>query len=308
MRARCYPLLPVNDLRISCETLPSEEGGLDARFRVLRELLARSGRFARREDLQGLSGVLFRTYWHLRRDDSSPRRWSSSSGDACSGNPLARAAEAFGCRLAEDAVDGSPRPGEVLVETADATTIEKRIAFLRQSIGFGVEYYNEKELRKEGIFAAGIAAYEALLEDLAEPPSIFLPESGEEAALLVPELASVSAGAKLLAPFSLAIALRRTLCAFGSARARLVGYLDRAANFIDSSAAIPFFARESASLLCAAERIADPFSARHGPVPEADAALGALLGRKVLRAVRRDVAVAARAHRKGIDRLFIGDM
>jgi hypothetical protein len=293
----------VNDLLNSNETPLSEEGCLDARFRVLRELLARAGHFARREDLQGMSGVLFRTYWHLRSNDSSPRRWSSRSGDACSGNPLARAAEAFGFRLVEDAVDGSPQSGEGLFETSSATTVEKRIAFLRRSIGFGIEYYEENEFRGEGIFAAGTSAYEALLEDLAEPPLIFLPESGEEAVLLVPELAPGSVGTNLLAPFSLAAALRRSLRAFGSARARLVGYLDRAANFIDSSAAIPFFARESASLLCAAERIADPFSETRRSVLEADTALDALLGRKVLRAVRRDVAAAAIAYRKGIDRL-----
>ncbi|MFH1680827.1 MAG: hypothetical protein ABIH26_09300 [Candidatus Eisenbacteria bacterium] len=302
-RRRWYSPLPVNGPERSSDPPAHVPGGLDPPFALLRDLLARSGRFARLEDLQGMSGILFRTYWHLRIRESAPRRWSSRSAEACSGDPIARAAEAYGVRLARGDVPGLSElePG---IETIEGSpTIERRIDFLRRSIRTGIDYSDEKELRREGIFAAGAAAYGALLEDLSRPLSSFLPESAEEAARLVPEAASLSLPEEVLPPLSLAVALRRTLRAFGTARLRLAGYLDRAGNFIDSSASLSPFVKEGEALLRAGDRIAGPSLLDLAAGAGADGALDSLLGAKVLSSVRRDVGAAAAEHRKGIDRL-----
>lgn len=234
-------------------------------FRLLASLLAAKGRFALPVDLMGIGGALFRFYWQVGGEEGERPFWSGRSAAVCSGDPLAAAAEAYGCRLSRGRTEARSEWEIVLVDDFDQT-IGERIRFLRRSIYIGLERTAEEELRDGGLFAAGKRAYAALRSDLTRPPAPACALETEEA-------------------------LRTVLFLFGETRARLAIYLGRIGNFIDTSGGIGPFRKEGWALRRAADRLSD-------------AGAGGLAGdRRLVKALRKDVGVAASRYEEGIDAL-----
>jgi len=273
---------------------------LTRRFRLLFELLRRQGNFVLFEDLLGLSGVLFRTYWHIRSGDNEPPRWSSRSASVCSGDPYQRAARATGVRLVDP--DRAGEEGWRLEGADHPNTIDIRIESLRRSMEAGIAFTEEREFRDAGIFAAGHAAYDALAADLVAPASRFAPHTPEEAVRLVPEFARLELASwdalPSLAPIA---ALRTTLIALAEARWRLVVYLDRAGNFIAASGGLGQFQREQRALARAVKLLPDPARlARDEGGFLRKAAEDFIADRAAWRGIAREIGRARNAHAAGL--------
>ncbi|MBN1826458.1 MAG: hypothetical protein JW958_09335 [Candidatus Eisenbacteria bacterium] len=234
-------------------------------FRALAAALAREGILVLPGDLEGLGGASFRAYWHHHAKEEGAPRWSLLSTAACSGDPVARAAESFGYRIAggEDG-RGVPGIGPVArVEGSAENTLRERIDRFERSLLRGAALAGEGEYRPAsgGVFASGVAAYDRILADLDLDAEALLPESTDEARdLLLGDPRFDDAPERLLRRIALLAPLRDFAVAFGAARIRLALYLERAANFIDSSASAVPFRDEGKALLRAARFLPDPSS------------------------------------------------
>ncbi len=294
--AGCYPP-PFVDRSIE-RRLPQGllRDEISAELERLAALLAGAGAYALPEDLEGASGVLFRTSWYLGEREGAPRRWSTRSALAVPCEPRARAAEAHGFRAAG---------GGAVERVAPPPAIRDRVLALERSIVFGLELYDAKVFRENGLFASGAAAYEALLSDLAGPPERFLPDSREEAASLSPEIARFPADLcdREALRLSLSLALGRTLYLLGKARRRLVSYLDRAGNFIESSQALPRFEREAVFLSRAAALALEPLASPRPDARGGERPADPIAADRPRRLLRKTIASAAREHRAGMESL-----
>lgn len=270
------------------------EDRITSDFRALGALLARKGRFVLLADLLGAGGALFRTAWHLREEEGGPRRWSARSVDVCPGDPLGRAASVYGHRLVRG--EGGGMEGASVEPLASLQGLGLRVDRFADSIRAGLELDRPEEHREEGIFAVGAAAYRTLVVDLASPPGPFLPETPDEAARLAPEVEGLGVPRASWPPLSLGLSLHRALVVFGRARRDLAVWIDRTSNFLDSSAAVPFFLEERSHLLRGAERLL-PAGGDFRKLAEEGVRDGAL------RDVAWNVRAALDAHEKGIETL-----
>ncbi len=216
---------------------PAAADKLTFAFHRLQERLSADGRFVPIEDLIGISGALFRMNW---------KAWDAHSAAVCSGDPLRRAAHAYGFDLAPDD-PYAEREGFRPVEDQGPMTLRDRITLFKQSIEEGQRLAHEEELDDadggegtdanggEGVngadgengsprvYASGFAAYRALAGDIAP---VRRTSATEDVWL------------SLRAVFE-SISISRRMCAL---------YLNHLANFIGVAPAIAPFRRESQAL------------------------------------------------------------
>ena len=235
-------------------------------FRALAAALAREGTFALAGDLEGLGGASFRAYWHHARKEGGPPRWSLLTTAVCSGDPLKHAAAAFGFSIVPPAgaeEDREPIALSPQGERERPSTLRERMNRFERSLARGAALAEEGEHRppEGGIFASGRSAYDRLLADLETETDALLPESADEArAYLLNDPRFVEAPERFLRRLALLAPLRDFAIALGAARIRLALYLERTANFIDSSSPAGPFRSEGRALLRAARILPDPAS------------------------------------------------
>jgi len=235
-------------------------------FRALAAALAREGILALPGDLEGLGGASFRAYWHQARGAEEPPRWSLLSTAVCSGDPVGRAAAAFGFGPVRsgEAEEGAPSIAlSAEGKREEPATLRERMDRFERSLARGAALTDEGEHRppEGGVFASGGAAYDRLLADLAIEPEEILPESaGEAREMLLRDPRFDGAPERFLRRLALLAPLRDFAVVFGAARVRLALYLERTANFIDSSSPAEPFRAEGRALLRAARVLPDPAS------------------------------------------------
>ncbi|MFH1277280.1 MAG: hypothetical protein ABIK65_02735 [Candidatus Eisenbacteria bacterium] len=267
------------------------EDRITSEFLALGALLARDGRFVLLSDLLGAGGALFRTAWHLREGEGGARRWSVRSADVCPGDPLGRAAEAYGYRLVRG--EGGGMEGAALECVEPMQGLGHRVRRFAESIRAGLDLTRPGEHREGAVFAVGTAAYRTLAVDLAAPPGSFLPETPEEAARLSPEVERLGLPPDSWPALSLGLSLRRAFVVFARARRDLAVWIDRTSNFLDSSTAVPHFLKERELLLRGAGRLLPPGE-------ELLSLAESVKSDSVLRGAGRDVRAAAASHERGI--------
>ncbi|NNE10013.1 MAG: hypothetical protein HKN20_15740 [Gemmatimonadetes bacterium] len=229
---------------------PAAADRLTFAFHRLQERLSADGRFVPIEDLTGISGAPFRMYW---------KAWDAHSAAVCSGEPLRRAARAYGFELASGDTYGE-NEGFRAIEDQGPMTLRDRIDLFKKSIEEGQRLAHEEEYGGEGEgesdggghdddeggtdgesplqYASGFAAYRALASDIAP---LRRTTAGDETWL------------SLRAVFE-SISISRRMCAL---------YLNHLANFIGVAPAIAPFRRESQAL-GEASRIVASIVSGHG--------------------------------------------
>lgn len=210
------------------------------RFRSLQVLLEQEGRFVLFEDLVGAGGALFRLYWSAETAGRSSG--VSNAASICSGDPLARAANAYQFTIVPSA-EGSGESFSIM-RTGETATLEKRIVFFIDSLEEASRLYREGEHFDGERYLSGRAAYEGMMRAVDREGA-----AADPAGRCAAELVSL-------------------LPAIGESRRMLGRYLDRLGNFIGTGPAIDPFEREGSDLVAAGQIVEEKGGLLPGAVGE----------------------------------------